>query len=248
MGCASRLATLAVLSVLAAAPAGASAATGYPGVLENDAPPAISGDVAVGGTAAASPGDWSGQGPIAYAYQWQDCNPKCASIPGATASTYAPAVADLGGRLLVIVTASNASTSYAVVSSPSVAVAPAAEQVQASVSGQLMPHDRTLAVAIGLQTKRGYRLAFNAPVAGVVTVDWYLGAHGQLPADRRGLVLVASGSTQIRRPGPNAVPIHTTARGRRLVERSRSLQLTAVATLVPTQSVAVSATAAFQLT
>jgi hypothetical protein len=85
-------------------------------------------------------------------------------------------------------------------------------------------------------------------VAGVVTVDWYLGAGGPLPADRRGLVLVASGSTQIRRPGPNAVPIHTTASGRRLVRRSRSLQLTALATLVPTQSVAVSATAAFKLT
>lgn len=248
MGCASRLAALAVLSVLAAAPAGASAATGYPGVLENDASPTISGDVAVGGTAVVSPGDWSGQGPIAYAYQWQDCNPACASIPGATASTYAPAAADLGGRLLVIVTASNASTSYAVASSASSAVAPATEEVQASLSGQLMPHDPALAVAIGLQTKRGYRLAFNAPVTGVVTVDWYLGAHGQLPADRHDLVLVAGGSSQIRRSGPSAVQIHTTARGRRLVKRSRSLQLTALATLVPTQSLAVSAMAAFKLT
>jgi hypothetical protein len=248
MGCASRLAALAVLSVLAVAPAGASAATGYPGVLENDVSPAISGDVALGGTALASPGDWSGQGPIAYAYQWEDCNPTCASIPGATASTYAPAAADLGARLVVIVTASNASTSYAVASTASVAVAPASEQVQASLSGQLIPHDQTLAVAIGLQTRRGYRLAFDAPVTGVVTVDWYLGAHAQLPADHHGLVLVASGSTRIGRLGPSGVQIRTTARGRRLVERSRSLQLTALATLVPTESPAVSALAPFQLT
>lgn len=248
MGCASRLAALAALAVLAAVPPGASAATGFPGVLENDAPPVISGDVAIGGTAVASPGDWSGQGPIAYAYQWQDCNPACVSIPGATASTYAPAVADLGGRLLVIVTASNASTSYAVASSPSVAVAPAPEEVQASLSDQLMPHDRTLAVAIGLQTKRGYLLAFNAPVTGVVTVDWYLGAYGQLPADRHGLVLVAVGSSRIGRADPSTIQIHTTARGRALVTRSRSLQLTALATLVPTQSLAVSAMAAFKLT
>jgi hypothetical protein len=248
MGCAPRLAALAVLSVLAAAPAGAPAASGYPGVLENDTSPAISGDVAVGGTAVASAGDWSGQGPIAYAYQWQDCNSACASIPGATAGSYSPAVADLGGRLRVIVTASNASTSYAVVSSPSVAVAPASAQVQASVSAQLMPHDGTLAVAIGLQTKRGYRLAFNAPVSGAVTVDWYRGALGQLPAGRHRPVLVATGSIQIRRPGPTTVPIHTTTRGRALVRRSRSLQLTALATLVPTQSPAISAMAAFKLT
>jgi len=62
------------------------------------------------------------------------------------------------------------------------------------------------------------------------------------------LVLVAGGSSQIRRSGPSAVQIHTTARGRRLVKRSRSLQLTALATLVPTQSLAVSAMAAFKLT
>lgn len=48
--------------MLTAAPAGAPAATGYPGVLENDTLPAISGDVAVGGTAVVSPGDWSGPG------------------------------------------------------------------------------------------------------------------------------------------------------------------------------------------
>jgi hypothetical protein len=248
MGLVSRLAALAVVAVLAAVPTGAWADTGYPGVLENDVSPAISGDVAVGGTAISSPGDWSGQGPITYAYQWQDCSPACASIPGATSSTYTPAPADLGGRLVVIVTASNASTTYAVLSTPSVAVAPASEQVQASLSLQLLPHDRTLAVAIGLQTKRGYRLAFDAPVTGLVTVAWYLGAPSQLPADRRGLVLVAGGSSQVRRPGPSAVQIHTTARGRTLVRRSRSLQLTALATLVPTQSLAVSAMAPFKLT
>jgi hypothetical protein len=248
MGCAPRFVALAVVAGLAAAPAGASAATGFPGVLENDVAPAVSGDIAVGGTAIASPGDWSGEGPVAYAYRRQDCNPACASIPGATSSTYAPAAADLGGRLVVIVTVSNASTSYAVASPASEAVAPPVEEVQASLTGQLMPHDRTLAVAIGLQTKRGYRLTFDAPVTGVVSVDWYLGTYSQLPADRRDLLLVAGGSSLIRRPGPSAVPIHATARGRKLVQRSRSLRLTALVTLVPTQSLAVSAMAAFALT
>jgi hypothetical protein len=253
MGCAPRLAAFAVLAVLAAAPVSAAAAPvsgagGYPGVLENDAFPALSGDVAVGGTVVASPGGWSGQGPISYAYQWQDCNPSCVSIPGATASTYAPGAADLGERLVVIVTASNASTSYAAMSLPSSPAAPPVAQVQASLSGQLLPHDTTLAVAIGLQTTRGYRLAFTSQVTGVVTVKWYLGARSQLPADRQSLVLVASGSSRIAALGPTAVPIRTTARGRTLVKRSRALRLTAVATLVPSQSPAVSALAAFTLT
>jgi hypothetical protein len=253
MGCAPRLAVLAVLAVLAAAPVSAvaapvSGAGGYPGVLENDAFPTVSGDVAIGGTVVASPGGWSGEGPISYSYQWQDCNPTCVAIPGATASTYAPGAADLGQRLVLIVTASNASTSYAAMSLPSSPVAPPVGQVQASLSGQLLPHDPTLAVAIGLQTMRGYRLAFTSQVTGVVTVKWYLGARSQLPADRQSLVLVASGSSQIVALGPTAVPIRTTVRGRTLVKRSRALQLTAVATLVPTQSPAVSALAAFTLT
>jgi hypothetical protein len=253
MGCATRFAVLAVLAVLAAAPVRAAAAPvsgagGFPGVLENDAFPTVSGDVAIGGTVVASPGGWSGQGPISYSYQWQDCNPTCVAIPGATASTYAPTVGDLGERLVVIVTAGNASTSYAAMSLPSSPVAPPITQVQASLSGQLLPHDPTLAVAIGLQTTRGYRLAFTAQVTGVVTVKWYLGARSQLPADRQSLVLVASGSSRIAALGPTAVPIRTTARGRALVKRSRALRLTALATLVPSQSPAVSALAPFTLT
>jgi hypothetical protein len=253
MGCAPRLAALAVLAVLAAAPMSAvaapvSGAGGYPGVLENDAFPALSGDVAVGGTVVASAGGWSGEGPITYSYQWQECNPSCVGIPGATASTYAPTAADVGERLGVIVTASNASTSYAAMSLPSSPVAPSVAQVQASLSGQLLPHDPTLAVAIGLQTTRGYQLAFTSQVTGVVTVKWYLGVRSQLPADLQSLTLVASGSSRIAALGPTAVPIRATARGRALVKRSRALPLTALATLAPSQSPAVSALAAFTLT
>jgi hypothetical protein len=240
---------MAGLSVLAVAPVSrAQAALGYPGVLENDTPPTVGGDVEVGGAAVAAPGNWSGQGPISYAYQWQDCNPACASIPGATAPAYTPTAADLAARLAVIVTASNQTTSYAVASAPSTAVAPAEAQVQASLLSQLTPHDPTLAVAIGVQTRRGYRLAFDAPVTGRVTVDWYLGTHVPLPVDRAGLVLVAGGSARIRQLGPGVVAVKASARGRKLVKRSRSLKLTAVATVVPTQSLAVSAIAPFTLT
>jgi hypothetical protein len=243
-----RLVLLAGLAAFAVVPAAGARAAGYPGLLENDAPPTVGGDVETGGMALASPGDWSGVGPISYAYQWQVCTSACASIPGATGPTYTPTAADLAARLVVLVTASNQAMSYTVASAPSSPVAPAEADVQASLLGQLMPHDPTLAVAIGVQTRRGYRLAFDASVTGRVTVDWYLGTHLPLPVDRRGLVLVAAGSTQIRQLGSGAVQIKTTARGRTLVKRSRSLKLTAVATVIPTQSMTVSASVPFTLT
>ncbi len=255
MRCLSRLATLRILLALVVAtvamlggrPAGAVAAAGYPGLLENDEPPTIAGDVSVGGTAVAAPGAWSGQGPIAYAYQWFACTATCASIPGATASAYMPVAADAGTPLVVVVTASNATTHWAAASAATPPVAPPTGQLQAALLGPLMPHDQTLAVAIGLQTRRGYRVTFPALTAGTVTVDWYLGANGPLPPDPRGLTLVASGSARISGPGPVSVGVRTTARGRRLIKRARSLPVAAVATLVPSQSASVSASATFTL-
>lgn len=55
-------------------------------------------------------GMWQGTAPITYAYQWQRCDATgngCADIPGATNQSYAPTVADAGGRLRAIVTAKN---------------------------------------------------------------------------------------------------------------------------------------------
>jgi hypothetical protein len=248
MGCVSRLAAPAVVVALALAPGVAMAWSGYPGVLENDVAPAIGGDVSVGGTAVASPGEWSGEAPIAFAYQWESCPAgACAPIPGATAATYAPGPADQGARLAVAVTASNAATTFTATSALSAPVAPPVAQVQASLLGQLVPRDRTLAVAIGVQTRRGYRLAFDAPVAGRLTVDWYQGRHSQVAPGAAGPTLVAKGSATLRQPGPNAVQIRTTARGRTLVKRSRRLALTAVAAITPAQSAAVSALAIFTL-
>lgn len=233
--------------MLAAVPASAAAA-GYPGVLENDVAPTVGGDVAVGGAAVASPGEWSGQGPIAYAYQWVACSPSaCATIPGATAAAYAPVAADQGSRLAVVVTASNPTVSYTVSSAASTVVAPSADQVRTALLGQLMPHDPTLAVAIGVQTKRGYRLAFEAPVTGRLTVDWYQGRHTQVPASGRRPTLVASANAAVRQTGPNAIQIRATPRGHALIKRSRSLALTAVATVTPAQSEAVSVLQDFTL-
>jgi hypothetical protein len=63
-----------------------------------------------GQTLTANTGSWTGDPPITYAYQWQDCpaaGGTCTNIPGATSSTYVPTSSDVGSKIDVIVTATN---------------------------------------------------------------------------------------------------------------------------------------------
>jgi Tol biopolymer transport system component len=84
--------------------------------------PSISGGFApeTGQLLSATNGGWSGASSGGFTYQWRRCDSagnNCADIGGATASTYAVVGADVGHRLRVVVTASNAAGSTA--SSPS---------------------------------------------------------------------------------------------------------------------------------
>ena len=102
-----------------------------PSLPANTSAPTISGTAAVGQTLTAAPGTWSGSVPITYAQQWLSCDSNasnCSPISGATSQTYVPVVADVGARLEVAVTASNAYGSASASSAASavvVAVAPA---------------------------------------------------------------------------------------------------------------------------
>ena len=83
-------------------------------------PPAVTGSPVDGQTLTADPGSFSGTGPLTYEYQWQRCEAdgtNCADIPGATGSTYDLVSADVGGAIVVVVTATNDADS-ATVSSP----------------------------------------------------------------------------------------------------------------------------------
>ena len=67
-----------------------------------------------------SGGTWSGSTPITFTYSWRRCNPpgdidSCVAIPGATASTYTPVVADIGLTLRVWVTGTNPAGSDTVI-------------------------------------------------------------------------------------------------------------------------------------
>jgi hypothetical protein len=94
---------------------------------KNTSPPTISGTAKVGQTLTADPGSWSGN-PTSYAYRWQRCDADvviCTDITAATSKTYVVKVADLGYRLRVRVTATNAKGSASAVSTLTAIVQPA---------------------------------------------------------------------------------------------------------------------------
>jgi hypothetical protein len=92
------------------------------------AAPTIAGAAQEGQTLTASKGGWSG-GPTSYAYAWSTCDANgssCSAISGATAATYKAASTDVGGRLRVTVTATNAGGSSQATSAPSAVISSAA--------------------------------------------------------------------------------------------------------------------------
>lgn len=93
----------------------------------NTVAPSISGTLNIGQTLTASTGTWSGS--PTYTYQWKRGG---VDIGGATASTYATVLADLGATITVTVTATNAGGQASATSAGSVIFTPS------SVSGQLL--------------------------------------------------------------------------------------------------------------
>ena len=99
-------------SALSAATAGVT----EPTAPVNTAEPVISGSTVEGSTLNVTTGTWNGVGTITYVYRWVRCNAdgglpdgsNCPSIDGATSSSYQLTVDDIGKRLRVRVTASNA--------------------------------------------------------------------------------------------------------------------------------------------
>jgi subtilisin family serine protease len=73
----------------------------------NTALPVISGTAQSGQTLSSSTGSWQNS-PTGYSYQWARCNPTCTAIGGATAASYQATNTDVGTKLQVTVTASNA--------------------------------------------------------------------------------------------------------------------------------------------
>jgi len=114
------------------------AASGAPTI---SAPPVISGTALEGQTLTATTGSWTGEGPIAYAYQWERCaaSGQCTAIAGATASSYALAAGDVESTLRVLVSATGPSATSTGVSAATATIAgePIARYSPPSISGVL---------------------------------------------------------------------------------------------------------------
>lgn len=104
-----------------------STTTGPP---RNTVEPSITGTLIQGRVLFASVGTWSGATPITYSYQWVRCGAdggaadgsNCTFISGATSSTYVLSSNDVGGRMRIRITASNALGQETVASNATAAV------------------------------------------------------------------------------------------------------------------------------
>jgi hypothetical protein len=118
---------LAICALVLPSGEGVAAQTVAP---SNTAEPTISGRAEQGRTLTASRGTWTGTGPIAYAYQWVRCSADggrpdggdCAIVSGADDRTYRLGRSDVGLRLRVRITASNADGARTAASNPTAVV------------------------------------------------------------------------------------------------------------------------------
>jgi hypothetical protein len=117
----------ALASALTALAAVVTMADAVPTVVpENTEAPAVVGVPMDGELLAAKDGEWTGEDPTAFSYQWQSCDAagaNCANVNGATAKIYRVATADVGKRLRVQVIAKNSSGSSTATAQPTAAVA-----------------------------------------------------------------------------------------------------------------------------
>ena len=91
----------------------------------NTAEPTISGRAEQGRTLSATPGSWSGTGPISFSYRWVRCNSAggdCLSISGGSSRNYRVSSGDVGHKLRFNVTARNSLGSSTVISTESAIV------------------------------------------------------------------------------------------------------------------------------
>jgi hypothetical protein len=108
-------------------------------------PPTITGTPTEGSQLTATTGTWA-RSPTTTTLRWQRCDQSgtptsCADLAGATSTTYTPIAADVGHKLRVVATATNAAGTTTAASSPTAQVAPKPAPVNTtppSISGTAM--------------------------------------------------------------------------------------------------------------
>jgi GH25 family lysozyme M1 (1,4-beta-N-acetylmuramidase) len=94
----------------------------------NSDPPSIVGIPEAGKLLSAVPGDWDGGKPLAFTFQWRQCDAagaNCVDIAGATHETYRPTASDVGHSIKVLVMAATSTTTRTAKAPATVAVSPA---------------------------------------------------------------------------------------------------------------------------
>jgi hypothetical protein len=122
------------VTVTATDAGGATSATSLPsGLVEAAAPrrgkaPKVSGAAHDGQLLSVAGGSWKGTPPESFAYEWQACSRSgaCTAIPGADSASYRVASSQIGSKLRVLVTATNAAGSLSVLSRRSAKILPGA--------------------------------------------------------------------------------------------------------------------------
>jgi subtilisin family serine protease len=129
----------------------------------NQTPPTVTGTAQRGLTLTGSPGAWSGLG-NATSYRWQSSTDGATwkDIPGATSSTYALAVGEVGSyvRLLVTVTNPDGTASAASAATAKVTAAPPVNTVRPTVTGTIQ-RASTLAAAPGTWAGNGNSFTYQ---------------------------------------------------------------------------------------
>jgi hypothetical protein len=145
---------------------------------EATSPPTISGTPLVGDTLAESHGVWSNS-PIAYSYQWDDCDATggaCIPIAGATEQTYTLGSGDVGHTVVVEETAANAAgvggptssaPSSVVDSAPTLTLPP--HQVTVGANGATLSGSVTPG---GLATNAQFEYGLDPSYSGASTVTY----------------------------------------------------------------------------
>jgi hypothetical protein len=116
----------------------------------NTSAPTVEGVYEEGQTLTATAGSWSGTLLIGFGYQWQRCNSEgsaCASIGGATGTTYVIRPGDVGHPLRVLVTATNATGEAEEASEPGAVVL--AEGAESASLEEAAPPQITGATILG---------------------------------------------------------------------------------------------------
>lgn len=192
-------------------------------------------------TLTATTGSWTND-PIGFGYQWQRCDPGCSNITDAVGGSYTLAVDDVGANVRVVLTASNTGGSAQAASGELGPVGPSLERVKAAIAN-LLHAKRGSTIAKLLKNGR-YRVKFEAPSAGRLTISWYVPRKG---AHRPRRVVVASARRRFSEAGTTKVTIRLTRFGKRLLEPATKVRMRAKVTFIPEGGAAVTSVKRFGL-